>query len=199
MPYRRIRLPADNDLPKTVMVRVDDRAVIEWLTERAELRRRGYPDRPPDLDTPTLRAWLPRLGEATLPYFRDQPARVVRGESGIIFPILTMTWHRPNGFTTKIILTGLGDGSFVNRVCIVDDSGNRSVDKAHRLGPDVDPDAVWAEVETIVRAINEAPMGWQPRDPMVTNYLDFAALNDEIETAEAEARAIGLLGPEWVH
>jgi acetylornithine deacetylase/succinyl-diaminopimelate desuccinylase-like protein len=109
-----------------------------------------------------------------------------------------MTWHRPNGFTTKIIVTGLGDGSFVNRVCIVDDSGNRSVDKAHRLGPDVDPDAVWAEVETIVRAINEAPMGWQPRDPMLTTYSDFLALDADVDAAEADAKAAGLLAPTWV-
>ena len=199
MPYRTLRVLSHDRQPETFVVRVDDRAVIEWLAERAGLRRRGYPDRPPDIDTPTLRAWLPRLGEQTLPYFRDQPARVVRGESGIIFPVLTMTWHRPNGFTTKIILTGLGDGSFVNRVCIVDDSGNRSVDKAHRLGPDVDPNAVWAEIETIVRAINEAPMGWQPRDPMVTTYADFLALDEQVDAAEAEARAAGLLAPEWVH
>jgi len=54
-------------------------------------------------------------------------------------------------------------------------------------------------VETIVAAINEAPMGWQPRDPMVTAYLDFVALDAEVETAEAEARAAGLLAPQWLH
>ena len=42
-------------------------------------------------------------------------------------------------------------------------------------------------------------MGWQPRDPMVTTYLDFVALDAEVETAEAEARAAGLLAPEWLH
>jgi len=113
--------------------------------------------------------------------------------------VFTATWHRPSGVTTKVLLTGLADGGFLSRVVIVDESGDFPVDKAHRLGTDINPDAVWAEVETIVRAINEAPMGWQPRDPIVTTYADFLVLDDEVEAAEADARAAGLLPPERVH
>jgi hypothetical protein len=199
MPYRPISLPFENGLPETHLVRIPDVAVAEWLRERARLRALGYPDRPPDVDTPTLRAWLPRLGEVTLPYFRDLPARLTGTGDALAFPVFTATWHRPGGSTTKVLVTGFGDGSFMSRVVIVDASGDCPVDKAHRLGPEVSPHAVWAEVETIIAAINEAPMRWQPRDPMVTTYLDFLALDDEVETAEAEARAAGLLAPEWVH
>lgn len=199
MPYRAISLPSANGLPETHWVRVDDRAIVEWLTERAALRHRGYPDRPPDIDTTTMRAWLPRLGEVTLPYFRDVPAQSAGTGNALVFPVLTLTWHRPNSTTAKVLVTGYGDGSFVNRVVIVDESGNCPVDKAHRLGPDLDPDAVWAEIESIVAAINEAPMGWQPRDPMVTDYDDFVALDAETKLAEAEARAAGLLAPEVTH
>jgi len=199
MPYRAISLPSANGLRETFWVRVSDAAVAEWLPERAALRHRGYPDRPPDVDTLTLRAWLPRLGEVTLAYFRDLPARSAGTGDALAFQVFTVTWHRPNSTTTKVLVTGFGDGSFLSRVVIVDPAGETPVDKAHRLGPGVDPDAVWAEIETIVAAINEAPMGWQPRDPMVTTYLDFAALDEETEVAEAEARAAGLLAPDWVH
>ena len=199
MPYRLISIPVENGPPETLWVRVTDAAVAEWLRERARSKHRGYPDRPPDIDTPTLQAWLPRLGEQALPYFRDHLAQSAKPGGTQMFMVFTATWHRPNGVITKVLVTGMGDGSFLSRVVIVEPSGETPVDKAHRLGPDIDPDAVWAEVETIVRAINEAPMGWEPRDPMVTTYVDFAALNDEIETAEAEARAAGLLAPEWVH
>jgi len=199
MPYRPISLPSESGLPETFLVRVSDGAVAEWSRERAGLKRRGYPDRPPDVDTATLRAWLPRLGESTLPYFRDLPARSAGTGDALVFPVFTATWHRPDGGTTKVLLHGSGDGSFTSRVVIVDPSGSTAVDKTHRLGPDVDPDRVWQEIETIVRAINEAPMGWEPRDPMVTTYADFLVLDDEVETAEAEARAAGLLAPEWVH
>ena len=71
MPYRTLRLLTQEGLPETFWVRVPDPAVEAWLAERPRLRAQGYPDRPPDLDTPTLRAWLPRPGEGTLPYFRD--------------------------------------------------------------------------------------------------------------------------------
>ena len=198
MPYRTLRLLNQDGFPETHWVRVDDRAVAEWLPERARLRHRGYPDRPPDVDTLTLRAWLPRPGEAALPYFRARPARSAGTGDALVFPVFTATWHRANSTTTKVLVTGFGDGSFLSRVVIVDESGNCPVDKAHRLGPDLDPDAVWEEIETIVRAINEAPMGWEPRDPMVTDYGDFLDLDGEVETAEAEARAAGLLAPEWV-
>ena len=199
MPYRLISITVENGQPETLWVRVTDAAVAEWLRERARSKHRGYPDRPPDIDTPTLQAWLPRLGEQALPYFRDHLAQSAKPGGTQMFMVFTATWHRPNGVITKVLVTGMGDGSFLSRVVIVEPSGETPVDKAHRLGPDIDPDAVWAEVETIVRAINEAPIDCGPEDPMVTTYVDFAALNDEIETAEAEARAAGLLAPEWVH
>jgi len=199
MPYRTFRLLSEDGQPDTFLVRVDDRAIAEWLLERAHLKRRGYPDRPPDVDTVTLRAWLPRIGEVTLPYFRGRIAPSAATGDTLVFPVFTATWHRPSGTTTKVLVTGFGDGSFMSRVVIVDESGDSPVDKAHRLGPEVDPDRVWEEIETIISAINEAPMGWQPRDPMVTTYLDFLALDDEVEAAETEARAAGLLAPEWLH
>ena len=199
MPYRPISLPSENGLPETFRVRVSEAAIAEWLRERAGLKHRGYPDRPPDIDTAALRAWLPRLGEGTLPYFRDLPARSAGTGDALAFPVFSATWHRPSGTTTKVLVTGFGDGSFMSRVVIVNAAGDSPVDKAHRLGPEVSPDALWAEVERIVAFINEAPMGWQPRDPMVTTYADFLDLDEEVEVAEADAREAGLLAPEWVH
>jgi hypothetical protein len=199
MPYRTYRVLSQDGQPETFVVRVDDRAIAEWPPERAHLKHRGYPDRPPDIDTPTLRAWLPRLGEQALPYFRDHPARSAGTGDALAFPVFTATWHRLSGTTTKVLVTGFGDGSFLSRVVIVNASGDSPVDRAHRLGPDVDPGAVWGEIETIVRAINEAPMVWQPRAPMVTTYVDFLVLDDEMEAAERDARAAGLLPIEPVH
>ena len=69
MPYRRIRLPSESGHPEPFWVRVPNGAVVEWLGERDRLRADGYPDRPPDIDTPTLRVWLPRPAELGLPYF----------------------------------------------------------------------------------------------------------------------------------
>lgn len=88
VPYRPISLPSPNGLPETHWVRVTDAAVAEWLRERARLKHRGYPDRPPDVDTATLRAWLPRLGEGTLPYFRGRLAPSAGTGDTLLFPVL---------------------------------------------------------------------------------------------------------------
>jgi hypothetical protein len=199
VPYRTLLLRSADGAAETHRVRVSDAAVEEWLRERANLRDRGYPDRPPDLDTPTLRAWLPRPGEQGLPYFRDRSSQPVAPIDTVLFPVYTAVWHAPGGLTAKVLVTGTGDGGFVSRVVIVNAAGGCPVDKAHRLDPNTDPNTVWDEIETIVHAINEAPMGWGPDDPLVTNYVDFIALDAEVEVAEAEARAAGLLAPEWVH
>ncbi len=92
MPYRRVVLHAATG-SEVVLVRVPDAAVTEWLRERDRLREHGYPDRPPDIDTPTLRAWLPRRREERLPYFRGRGSLRALTES--VFPVLTATWHAP--------------------------------------------------------------------------------------------------------
>jgi len=197
MPYRPISLLAENGLPENVMVRISDAAVAEWITERADLKRHGYPDRPPDVDSPTLRAWLPRPSEQGLLYFANRSR--VRPMADSIWPIYTALWHAPERATTKVLVSGTGDGGIRSRVVVEHSTGERPVDKVKVYPPDADPDTVWREVETIVMAIDAARLGWGPDDPMVTTYLDFVALDDEVQAAEAEARAAGLLAPEWLH
>lgn len=199
MPYRSVNIPADARHADRMLVRVSDAAICEWLRERGHLRARGYPDRPPDVDTPTLRAWVPRRGEAGLPYFRRDTPEAVEAGPATFIPIYTASWHCPNGLTAKVLVTGQTDGAFLCRCLIVEPSGACPVDRAHLLGPEVLPEAVWAEVETLVTFLNEAPMDWGPDDPLVTTYEDFVALDEELVVAKAEARAAGLLAPVWVN
>jgi hypothetical protein len=197
MPYRPISLPSENGLPETFVVRVSDAAIAGWLLERADLKRHGYPDRPPDVDSPSLRAWLPRPGELDHPHFAGR-SRVLSGAESI-WPIFTAIWHAPDRATTKVLVSALGDGAIASRVVVEHPSGQRTIDKMKRYPPDADPETIWREIETIVISIDAARLGWGPDDPMVTTYLDFAALDDEVQAVEAEARAAGLLAPEWVH
>lgn len=53
MPYRDFTLPDG----RVVRTRVSDKATLEWYEEREVLKRKGYPDRPPDVDTETTRMW----------------------------------------------------------------------------------------------------------------------------------------------
>jgi hypothetical protein len=197
VPYRPISLPSDNGLPETVLVRISDAAVAEWLADRADLKRHGYPDRPPDVDSPTLRAWLPRPAEYDHPYFAGRAA-LLKGTVSI-WPVYTAIWHAPDRATTKVLVSAFGDGAILSRVVVEHASGKRPIDKAKRYPPDAHPDVIWREIETVVMAIDAAPLGWSPGDPLVTDYLDYVALDDEVQAVEAEARAAGLLAPEWVH
>lgn len=54
MPYREIHLGNE-----TFIARVSDEAVKEWEGVRERNKNIGYPDRPPDVDTPLHRAWIP--------------------------------------------------------------------------------------------------------------------------------------------
>lgn len=197
--YRRITVAIPDSPPETFSVRVSDEALASWLAERARLREVGYPDRPPDVDTPNLRAWLPRPDEESHPYFQRLGSDAAEND-GTGFMVLSVVWHNAAGLTAKVLLQGFADGSFLNRVRLTDEhTGEARVDQAHLLGWEVDPDAVWEEVETILGAINAAPMEWGPDDPVVSDYLDFVALDAEVALAKDEARAAGLLSTPRVH
>jgi hypothetical protein len=168
--------------------RIPDEAVVSWLSERERLAASGYPDRPPDVDTPHLRLWVPHLADAALPYFRDRERMTARGE----FPVYTATWHRPGGPVVKVLLSGLDDGSFRCRVVIEEASGQRPVDQVRVYPPEVPEEAVWAQVEMIVITMNEGPLA-AAESLLVTDYGDFLALDAEIDAALADARAVGLL------
>jgi hypothetical protein len=155
------------------------------------------PDRPPDLDTATLRVWLPRPAEQGLPYFMD--GRLEPGDTlATTFGVYTASWHDPSGASAKVIVTGVTDGSILSRVVVVEPSGACPVDKARLYDPKVDPRRIGDEIETIVAFINARP-GWAPDDPSVTTYEDFVALDVELAVAKADAVAAGLIAPELVH
>ena len=55
---------------ETFTVCIDDRGLREWERDRVRLARAGYPDRPPELDSPNARAWNP-TEPGTPPRFAD--------------------------------------------------------------------------------------------------------------------------------
>lgn len=198
MPFRTTRIRTPAGAVEVFDVRIPDPAVVAWLLERDDLRARGYPDRPPDVDTRTLRAWLARPGEERLRYFLDHAA--APSEVGILdtFPVFMAVWTSPHG-TARVMVTGYANGYFENRVTLVNSDGECPVDAGRPLPADLDPDAVWAEIEAVVSHLNEAPAGWGPDGPLVTTYRDFLAFDGEVRVAEAEARAAGLLARAWMH
>jgi hypothetical protein len=198
MPYRSITLTAPGRPAETFAVRISDAAVAEWLVERRRLRAAGYPDRPPDVDTPNLRAWIPHLADGPHPYFRG--ALSADSSDGGTFMILTLVWQEVVSLVTKVLVTGSSDGSIVARVRIDGTAdGAEPIDQVRLYGPEVEAERSWAEIEAVIAAINEAPIAWDAESPKVSDYLDFLDLEAELREAEADARAVGLVRSVIVH
>jgi hypothetical protein len=193
VPYRRVAIHEPSGHVEIVWSRVPPEAFLAWLSVRDDLRALGYPDRPPDVDTSTLRLWLPHVGEAALPYLRDV------SDAKDSFPVQSIVWSRPDGLTAKVLVMGYGDGSFTSRVSFAGSSGERTLDQTHHIDRDADPSDVGEEIETLVSVIDAYPGGWGPDQPVVTDYCEFVACDAEIALAEAEAIAAGLLARPVVH
>jgi len=52
---------------RPIPVMISDAAIAEWLEVRGQNRTEGYLDRPPDIDTAAVRAWLPHPGDPARP------------------------------------------------------------------------------------------------------------------------------------
>lgn len=96
MPYRDFELPDG----RVVRTRVSDAATLEWYDDREECLKRGYPDRPPDIDTDTMRQWLANGDEI------DEPSSQVSSWP-IAMYVLDLGAALP---TVKLILSWMDPG-----------------------------------------------------------------------------------------
>ena len=90
-------------------VGVSDRAVVEWLWERWAEVGRGNPNRPPDIDTATMRGW-----EGAGNDFEGMtPAGcLIEGDIDLAEGLITRPIH-PDGSTVRIGITRLDAGYLV--------------------------------------------------------------------------------------
>lgn len=184
MPYRRVQVDGP-DGGEAFSIRITDEGFESWLQARASLRERGTPDRPPDIDTETLRVWVPHPGEEELPYFRDQREKEDQG----IDPILTMVW-RQGPTSVRLFVTGFADGTIQLDAYQIH-AGAQLAHVGREHPPTDDPNEVWADVEGLIELIDSK--GW-PRPPDITDYDDFKAMDVMRELAKAEV-AIGFINP----
>lgn len=85
MKARTYTIDGQRDIP----LLIDDQGLAEWHESREHLRLSGYPDRPPDYDTPTMRYWVRHPNEAsTFAGFVDErdPSSLVPYEMYSITP-----------------------------------------------------------------------------------------------------------------
>lgn len=167
-------------------VRISDASVEQWLGIREQLRMAGYPDRPPDVDTPTIRAWVERPGEETLPYFSQRREQEAAG----YFPVITMAWHA-GGLMVNLYVTGFADGSF-NLDAYQTHNGAQLAHVGVQAEPEGDLDEFWDRAEELMAEVDSK--GWLPDEPAVTWPWDFEAIEAELELATADAK-LGFVNP----
>ena len=178
MPYRRVAIAnTSTGEVEEFLVRISARGIADWLGDRDSLRAQGRPDRPPDVDTDTLRTWVAWPGEENHPFFRDWNVGAQRGGRPAD-PVYSLSWHEGQRDAILQVLAFLdGEGGYeVTYSC----SGGPDLLKSY---PSATPGGeVWAEVEDLVAALN---VGWG-RTPKVTAYLDARWFEADIALAEAE-------------
>lgn len=181
-------------------VRISDEGFADWLMNRDRLVEQGFPDRPPDVDTPTLRFWVQHPGEEKLPYFADAPKRQSYLDPNLIdYPVYIAHWHALDvAVRIALYVNDHGpwriemhaSGAGVNTIPFAkmpiswqvageDAAGGRRA--RVRTGG-----GFWADFERVMALINGS-RDWGAGEPYVTTYVDFVEAEAEIMLAEADA------------
>ncbi len=169
MNYRRITI--DNE---TFEVRISRDGFDEWLADRESLRMNGAPDRPPDVDTENLRAWLPHPGEEDHPYFVEHPVPTAEQAAELAFPVLSVSWKSMDGSRLRLLVIGEMDGAFVCHV-----QSDAGIGFRRDYPAEMGPDAVWTDIEEQVIAFSDRVNNLDPMASVKVTaygyYLDFYA------------------------
>jgi hypothetical protein len=180
MPFHRVVVSRPDGTTEEFSARISVRGVDEWLAERDNLRLAGYPDRPPDVDTVTMRMWACRPGEEDLPYFTQERERVASG----VFPVLTLWWVSETGIDTRVAVSGWPDGGFSTDVMLLQPDGMLPI--IHKdYQPDDDPNKVWDDIENLIGRVEEQG-GWNEDCPRTTWLWDFEEAAFALEVARVE-------------
>ena len=95
-----------------------------------------------------------------------------------VFPVYLATWHGVDGRTASVLLLGNLAGGYLLRTFVLEASGACAWDGATPFPSEMDPQAVWDQVEEqldLVGAVGE----WEPREPTVVDVTGFGVGKDE--------------------
>lgn len=185
MGYRRVQVDGPDGIEE-FSIRISDQGFNQWVAARDSLRPTGVPDRPPDVDTDTVRVWVPHPGEEELPYFIRQREQEAAG----IEPILTMVW-RAGPLSVRLFVTGFADG-VIQLDCYQQHDGAQLAHVGEEHPADQDPNEVWEAIESLIITV-DGKEGW-PKLPEVTDYQDFTEMEASRELARAEVK-LGFINP----
>jgi len=91
-----------------------------------------------------------------------------------VFPVYLATWHGRDGRTASVLLLGNLAGDYLLRTVVLEASGACAWDGATPFPSDMDPQAVWDQVEQMLDLIG-AVGEWEPDAPTVVEVTGFGA------------------------
>lgn len=184
MPYGRLKVDDE-----TFVVRIAPEAVVDWLGMRPELRAAGFPDRPPDIDTETVRMWVPHPGEENDPFFDNHRAGPLLADDLTTYPVYIAKWEADD-LTARLTLD-VHEGTYRLSLEAIGPAAKRVRwpdwvkwrSKGHYSG-ELMPSAAWETVEYLLAYVSDAAL-W-PDPPDQTTYFDILAIDTEVALAEAD-------------
>lgn len=179
----RVTVVSPDGTTEEFLVRIDHPAFDEWIRDRDGLRAAGFPDRPPDVVTETVRLWVPHAGEEALPFWQDHTVDDPGEER---YGIVRYAWRTDDRLTfAEVAVIGNPDGSMDAHLHLVL-SGMEMPEWNRHFEAIEDPTKVGAEVEGMAAMAAEMPVVTWER-VLVTDYAEFSWVDQERQLAIADA------------
>ena len=168
MPYKEIHISTE-----TFASRVTNEAILEWLEARERNRVIGYPDRPPDIDTPMHRMWISHPNEINS--FTHAPVNIPQNS----FPVYAICYA--NSLAEAKLLVQFEDNVYTIRRIIRTNQGESLGDFSYSVSEQDVAETFELELELYSQIFYYADF-----NPIISTYVDFAATEAEIATAYIE-------------
>jgi hypothetical protein len=167
MPYKEIRIGNE-----VFVSRISPEAVDEWLDIRERNRNIGYPDRPPDVDTPLQRAWISHPNET------NQFTIAALGVEDV-FPIYSFAGDIPIAEIKLLVTYRTKSDEYVFRRVARDNEGNTLGDKSYVCA---DNDHISEVFDNELEKVSQ----FAGENPFISTYFDFEEMTRETKVAIKE-------------
>jgi hypothetical protein len=167
MPYQEIQIGRE-----VFISRIPPSAVYEWLNIRERNRVIGYPDRPPDVDTPLLRAWVSHPNEI------NEHTIKAASKWSKQFQIYTFCADISEAEVKLLVSYEILTKQYLFRRIIRANDGTTIGDKSYPVPEEDIEEAFDRELEGLSVFAGD--------HPYITTYFDYEELESEVTLAEKE-------------
>jgi hypothetical protein len=175
MPYREVRIGQE-----VFVTRVPPGAIAEWINIRERNKLIGYPDRPPDVDTPLLRMWISHPNEVNA--FTISPETLEKAEE--IYPIYSIVGAGPMDTEIKLLVSYASkENKYVFRHLLRSEDGTSLGDESFAFPEEMGTLALEADL----RAFSEFPV-LAGSEYYISTYEDFEFAQEETTRAQEELK-----------